>query len=732
MSKHAAIEIPSSATASPVVSDRHGTPMPNVNNHQAATDSLLSSTTALFSGVGGQPKESYHNTGAGCCDDVGTFPSLTQLHQLQSQGNGVVRITLRDWYITNFCTDAEVQRMVAIQRFGQGNLRFWTRYFLCWSFFGDYLFYITVLPAFGWLGFERDGYVMSCMLAFGMWLTNTLKDIFAAPRPPSPPVRRGGLATHSLEYGLPSTHSCMAALLCFEMAQFFCKAYPHHNALVWLITAVSIFHICYSRVWLGMHWLGDIYAGLLCFVLLWVARMSFLRDFLLHSFDHWNKYPIFLPILFGHVLMVLHATPRGTCPCIEDSARFLGVLVGCTVGMWQRERGNWVDMVVLERWQLIPAVFSLAFLWRLITGTIVIAIVKVVTGVLFPPMLKHFFNVASGSLAPQLSRVPPLLWCYKVCCYAVGFLLGKQLRLESSSIKLVPFAKHATPLFSFGNNHSQPILVPLTSTGAINTSANGRGVHGHPIVSSSVNNIAVHEGTSAATTGGANGGAMDIVMQQNAAAQQGNVKCRTGSAVVPSVATVASAQRPNRGHVTCRSTSSGAGGAASDTSTSPGHQLMDAVVRSAEGVAFGSPTVLAPALSNPDANVVFGAPNIGNSISSAMGQVGRQINSTNPLRDAPYLTSPNTSSVFVGGADGGAAVSEAGADSDKSPRAGSLGGGASGYGGRYWSLRNHGHWWEHEMQSRYVNYMTVGWFVAFGAPYINNAIWGKYVHPTAY
>lgn len=586
-----------------------------------------------------------------------------------SGGGNSVKLTLRDWYIVNYCNDSAVQQMHQIQKLGANHVTFWTRYLLFWSFFGDYLFYITVLPALSWCGMERDGYVMATMLSFGMYLTDSMKDVFAAPRPPCPPLRRGGHHGHSLEYGLPSTHACNASILAVELAIFFSKAYPHLTLFIWAFALVFTIHVCFARVWLGMHWPGDIWGGLVCFAFLWLLEFSFLRAFLFHCFDNWNIYPLVFPLLFGHVLLVFHATPRGTCPCFEDSARFLGVLVGCTIGQWERDRLGYPVLVLDDRSKLFGAMLTLNFLKRVVTGLAVTAIVKAISGAIFTKALKHFFNIASGSLAPQLGKIPPLLFLYKAFCFAVGLLLGKNIRMDATQPYLTE------KLFRRGNaKNTTSQLAPPSDAGYNNTNnANSSGV-----------------------------------VSRNAA-RAGNMQ---GSTSAPQQ------QQPPLQINTQWGHSTGAHGLSSLLSGDYGEEqatqiVIDTLVKTAEEVAYGSPTVIAPppppgANINPDTNVILSAPNTTSTISSAMGQTGVSIN-INPDREMPGnpLFSPNNSN---------ATPAAAGIDAK------------AGNGGRYWSLRNHAHWWEHELQSKYLSYTLVGVAVTFFAPISNYYIWGQHTY----
>ncbi|KAJ3501621.1 hypothetical protein NLJ89_g9257 [Agrocybe chaxingu] len=80
-------------------------------------------------------------------------------------------------------------------------------YFVYTSSLGTHTFFMILLPAFFFFGYDEIGRGLLIVLALGVYFASVVKDLICSPRPFAPPVTRLTIGTHHLEYGFPSTHS---------------------------------------------------------------------------------------------------------------------------------------------------------------------------------------------------------------------------------------------------------------------------------------------------------------------------------------------------------------------------------------------------------------------------------------------------------------------------------------------------------------------------------------------
>lgn len=144
-----------------------------------------------------------------------------------------------------------------------GPLDAWFTYF---PLLGNEIQYILVSPFLAWCC-GADGQTAMrhfTLMSFGAcWISNSLKELFKLPRPPAAlQVGNSDVERVSLQYGFPSTHSAHAISLVW-----FCTRFAHAQGAISATNAaylavLQIFHICFSRLYLGVHSLADITAGL--------------------------------------------------------------------------------------------------------------------------------------------------------------------------------------------------------------------------------------------------------------------------------------------------------------------------------------------------------------------------------------------------------------------------------------------------------------------------------------
>jgi glycerophosphoryl diester phosphodiesterase len=127
-----------------------------------------------------------------------------------------------------------------------------TLVFETFTLVGYPLFYLALLPLAYWL-WDKDAATRLAVLLLASAVVNGfLKDLFDDPRP---------AASFALDprvsdsYGLPSGHAQLAVVTWGWLA------WELRRAWAWVLAAVMILGICFSRLYLGVHDLEDVLAG---------------------------------------------------------------------------------------------------------------------------------------------------------------------------------------------------------------------------------------------------------------------------------------------------------------------------------------------------------------------------------------------------------------------------------------------------------------------------------------
>jgi len=116
---------------------------------------------------------------------------------------------------------------------------------------------IVTLGILGWSR-QRSPALMFAIACLGGTILNTgLKLVFTKPRPQ---------LWHRLivetSYSYPSGHALGSMVLYGMIAYLLAQRYPKLARIIYLVAAGLILTICFSRLYLGVHWPTDIMAGL--------------------------------------------------------------------------------------------------------------------------------------------------------------------------------------------------------------------------------------------------------------------------------------------------------------------------------------------------------------------------------------------------------------------------------------------------------------------------------------
>ena len=121
------------------------------------------------------------------------------------------------------------------------------------TYFGHPLIWFVLAAWLFWLGKEKKSFMLMTVLLFSSFISGALKQIFARPRP------TGLIALDDLNgYSFPSGHSTLAGTIAgyTYFSKWMNKQTKYIVILLTLLTGIS-------RLYLGVHFLTDVLAGLL-------------------------------------------------------------------------------------------------------------------------------------------------------------------------------------------------------------------------------------------------------------------------------------------------------------------------------------------------------------------------------------------------------------------------------------------------------------------------------------
>ena len=247
--------------------------------------------------------------------------------------------------------------------------------------------FLILFISFGYFYWSPARFSRIAMMLFISALINTfLKDFFQDPRPAIELMLDPKVGT---TYGWPSGHSQIAVTLWGLLA------YELKNKWITVGAISTIILIAFSRMYLGVHDLGDVFAGLLIgAIILYVWHYAVINNWYEKlTKKHW----LVLIIIFQLILYISYPSHEGH----ELSIWFLGVMTGWFVG--------------LSNISLISNSFKRFFLSISATAIIFISLIyitqleagiqyKGVLGIIYSYLLGMMFAILVTWLIPRLLR----------------------------------------------------------------------------------------------------------------------------------------------------------------------------------------------------------------------------------------------------------------------------------------------------------------------------------------
>lgn len=193
---------------------------------------------------------------------------------------------------------------------------------------GNELFYITFFPFVMW---NIDAFVARKIImlwAWVMYLGQCTKDLLGWSRPASPPVVKVEMFYNS-EYSMPSTHAMSGTAIPFALFYMTYGRWEYPFAVGFSVALSWCVLVCVSRIYMGMHSVLDVLAGVLYSSLILLVSLPVLdlTDLVvLHT--RWAPVLVLgLPLVLALLCFRLDAwsTSRG------DTAQILGSGAGVTL-----------------------------------------------------------------------------------------------------------------------------------------------------------------------------------------------------------------------------------------------------------------------------------------------------------------------------------------------------------------------------------------------------------------
>ncbi|KAK3723607.1 hypothetical protein QZH41_019320 [Actinostola sp. cb2023] len=211
---------------------------------------------------------------------------------------------------------------------------FWHAVFMLGSTLGNEVFYITFFPFLFWNIDEYIARRLVFLWALLLYCGQCAKDIIQWPRPPCPPV----IAVekrYQWEYGMPSTHAMVGALIPFTLVFYSYDRYQYPLPLGIAFIVCWCLLVCSSRMYMGMHSLQDVIAGLILAIVLLVIVVPMLdiatEAWILSS----PSSPIFM-VAIPMAMCIIYPTPPMQTDTRADTTMVVGTCVGAMLASWAR------------------------------------------------------------------------------------------------------------------------------------------------------------------------------------------------------------------------------------------------------------------------------------------------------------------------------------------------------------------------------------------------------------
>ena len=248
--------------------------------------------------------------------------------------------------------------------------------------------FLILFISFGYFYWSPSRFSRVAMLLFiSAFINAFLKDFFQDPRPDIQLMLDPKVGT---SYGWPSGHAQIAVTLWGLLA------YELKNKWITIGALTLIALIAFSRMYLGVHDLGDVFSGLVIgsFILL-IWHYAIIYKF----YEKFNELTwVFIILSFQLLIYLIYPTHEGH----EISIWFLGVMSGWYIGSSQIILANSQIMkLLLSLISLVGVFFAMVFTTQLESSLELIGIISI----LYSYSLGLFFSIFVTWVIPRFWKM---------------------------------------------------------------------------------------------------------------------------------------------------------------------------------------------------------------------------------------------------------------------------------------------------------------------------------------
>ncbi|OWF53365.1 sphingosine-1-phosphate phosphatase 2-like [Mizuhopecten yessoensis] len=207
---------------------------------------------------------------------------------------------------------------------------------------GNEYFYMVFFPFLMWNVDSRLLRQMAIVWHVGMYLGQAAKDVFRRPRPASPPVAYLE-KRYVTEYGMPSTHSTVGAIIPFSILYLTLNEYQYNFTFGLTVALAWTILVGCSRIYLGMHTALDVICGILTACMIMPVLLP-----LVGTFDNLQvTHPLapLVTVLGSLFLCFVYPPVKEWNTARGDTATVHGIGSGISFGCWLNYYLGWMYAV---------------------------------------------------------------------------------------------------------------------------------------------------------------------------------------------------------------------------------------------------------------------------------------------------------------------------------------------------------------------------------------------------
>jgi len=300
--------------------------------------------------------------------------------------------------------------------------RLWYYLFLFGTQLGDEPFCALFFSVWFWNFDANIGRKLVLVWNIIMYIGQYLKDLIKWDRPQMPTCVQ--LQTKwSKEYGMPSTHAMLGLAVPSAAFFFTLSKYQFSANIAIIIIGVWTLLVCTSRMYLGMHSLGDVVAGLILSGVLLPPTLAFVhvsdKFFLQHPLSPLLVLTITLTAIF------IFPCPSTWSPSAVTAIDVLACYQGAHLGQWALYQLGIIQMQYRPYWSLEIQYPT--------TSDLGIMILRILVGGLISGLVHIIVKISSMKVASMLfpddrkikytdSRMISKYLTWLSTCFSVSFL----------------------------------------------------------------------------------------------------------------------------------------------------------------------------------------------------------------------------------------------------------------------------------------------------------------------